>query len=54
MPFKNKGGGKYKSPSGRTFTKKQVVAYYATDGFSRPVKNKGGKKLQRAQSRRKG
>jgi hypothetical protein len=32
MPFK-KVGSKYKSPSGKTFTKKQVVAYYATDGF---------------------
>jgi hypothetical protein len=39
MPFKKiKGGknkGKYKSPSGRVFTKKQVVAYHATKGFTK-------------------
>ena len=41
MPFKNIGGGKYKSPSGRTYTKKQVAAYYATGGFKRkPRKRK--------------
>ena len=41
MPFKKTKGGKYKSPSGRTFTKKQVKAYYATDGFKRkPRKTK--------------
>lgn len=27
--------GKYKSPSGRKWTKKQVVAYYTTDGFKK-------------------
>lgn len=36
MPFKKithgKGRGKYRSPSGRTFTKKQVKLYYATKG----------------------
>jgi len=36
MPFKkvNKGKckGKYVSPSGKCFTKKQVALYYATDG----------------------
>ena len=32
MPFK-KEGGKYVSPSGRKYTKKQVQAYYASDGF---------------------
>ena len=37
MPFEKQSSGKYKSPSGRTFTKKQVVAYYASDGFSKPV-----------------
>lgn len=36
---KNKGS--YKSPSGKVFTKKQVVAYYATKGFSKPIKKKG-------------
>lgn len=29
MPFKKTTGGKYKSPSGRKMTKKQVKAYYA-------------------------
>jgi len=43
MPFKKVGPNKYKSPSGRTFTKKQVVAYYATDGFKHKPK-KGKKK----------
>jgi hypothetical protein len=38
MPFTKIGGGKYRSPSGRLFTRKQVVAYYATGGFSRPVR----------------
>ena len=37
MPFK-KIGNKYKSPSGKKYTKKQVVAYYSTDGFKKPVK----------------
>jgi len=39
MPFKKitsgKNKGKYKSPSGRVWTKKQMVAYYATKGFKR-------------------
>lgn len=39
MPFK-KSGKKYKSPSGRTFTKKQVKAYYATKGFTKKPKKK--------------
>lgn len=37
MPF-TKTNGKYKSPSGKTFTKKQVTAYYATNGFSKGVR----------------
>lgn len=40
MPFSKQKNGKYKSPSGRVFTKKQVVAYYATDGFKKQVKGK--------------
>lgn len=40
MPFTKQSNGKYKSPSGRTYTKKQVVAYYATDGFSKKVRKK--------------
>lgn len=44
MPFKKVGPNKYKSPSGRTYTKKQVEAYYATDGFKRPVRHPKKKK----------
>ena len=40
MPFTKVSRNKYKSPSGRTFTKKQVKMYYATNGF----KTKGRKK----------
>lgn len=40
MPFKKTGTNTYKSPSGKTFTKKQVQAYYATEGFKKPVKPK--------------
>lgn len=47
MPFKRisrgKSKGKYKSPSGRTYTGKQVRAYYVTKGFSRKPR-KGRKK----------
>jgi hypothetical protein len=32
MPFKKTSGGKFKSPSGRVFTKKQVTLYYANGG----------------------
>jgi hypothetical protein len=43
MPFK-KSGKKYKSPSGKLYTKKQVRAYHATKGWSRPVrKSKRGR-----------
>jgi len=39
MPFKiikkGKNKGKYKSPSGKVFSKKQVTAYYATSGFKK-------------------
>lgn len=45
MPFRKVKSGKYKSPSGRTFTKKQVIAYYATGGFKRkPRKKRRAKK----------
>lgn len=40
MPFKKVGRNKYKSPSGRVFTKKQVALYYATDGFTRKPKRR--------------
>lgn len=39
MPFKKitsgKNRGKYRSPSGRVYTAKQVRAYYATGGWKR-------------------
>jgi len=35
MPFTPIGNGKYKSPSGRVFTAKQVKMYYATNGFTK-------------------
>ncbi len=35
MPFTPIGNGKYKSPSGRVFTQKQVKMYYATNGFTK-------------------
>jgi len=38
MPFTKTSNNKYKSPSGRTFSKKQVQAYYATGGFKKQVK----------------
>ncbi len=38
MPFTPIGNGKYKSPSGRTFTAKQVKMYYATNGFTKNKK----------------
>lgn len=39
MPFK-KVGNKYKSPSGRVFTKKQVALYYTTEGFKKKPRKK--------------
>lgn len=40
MPFKKLPSGKYKSPSGKVWTNSQVQAYYATEGFKKPVKKK--------------
>jgi len=40
MPFHKVKGGKYKSPSGRTYTARQVRAYYATDGWKRRPKKR--------------
>lgn len=44
MPFKRitKGRkkGRYKSPSGRTYTARQVRAYYATNGWKRKPKRR--------------
>lgn len=47
MPFTKQRDGKYKSPSGRTFTKKQVQAYYATDGFKKQVRSKASSKRKK-------
>lgn len=44
MPFKKSGKSGYKSPSGKKYTKKQVKAYYATDGFKKKAKKKTRKK----------
>jgi len=45
MPFvkikKGKNAGKYRSPSGRVFTSKQVKKYYATNGFTKLAGNRG-------------
>jgi len=41
MPFTKIGKNKYKSPSGKKWTKKQVVAYYSSKGtFSKAKKKK--------------
>jgi hypothetical protein len=49
MPFTKVGNNKYTSPSGRKFTKKQVMLYYATDGFKKTknggLKNYGKSKI---------
>ncbi len=40
MPFTKTKGGKYKSKSGRIFTKDQMKLYYATNGFKKRPKRK--------------
>ena len=35
MPFVKVSPNKYKSPSGKKYTKKQVKLYYATEGFDK-------------------
>lgn len=40
MPFKKVGRNKYRSPSGRKYTAKQVRLYYATGGFKRKPRRK--------------
>lgn len=51
MPFtkikKGKGRGKYKSPSGKIYTLKQMKAYYATKGWKRKPKKKGNPKKRK-------
>lgn len=45
MPFRKVGPNRFKSPSGKTYTAKQVKAYYATQGFKRePSKPKKRRK----------
>jgi len=44
MPFTKIGPNKYRSPSGRIFTKKQVIAYYASGGFKRPIRKRKKRK----------
>jgi hypothetical protein len=46
VPFTRVRGGKYRSPSGKLWTPKQVKAYYATKGFKRKVRS-GGKRRRR-------
>ena len=43
MPFLKISRDKYKSPSGKIYSKKQVQAYYASDGFKHKL-IKGKKK----------
>jgi len=45
MPFKKIGADKYKSPSGKIFTKKQVALYYASGGKFPKKKNKKNDKF---------
>jgi hypothetical protein len=40
VPFTKTRGGKYKTPSGRTYTRRQVKAYYATGGWKHPVRRR--------------
>lgn len=48
MPFTKVGPNKYKTPSGRTWTKKQMRLYYATKGFTE--KPKGRKRTRHAKA----
>ena len=40
MPFKKIGKDLYKSPSGRKWSKKQIMLYHATDGFKKKPRMK--------------
>lgn len=55
MPFKKitsgKNRGKYRSPSGRVFTKKQVALYHANGGKF-PKKKRGRKRKTRRRRKR--
>ena len=50
MPFKKQSDGSYKTPNGKKYTRDQVRAYYATDGFSRPKMSKPRKYKSRKRS----
>ena len=50
MPFQKITGGKFKSPSGKLYTKKQVALYYANDGF--PDKKRTAAIAKRAHKKR--
>ena len=52
MPFKAVKGGKFKSPSGKTYTKKQVALYYAHDGFPEAAKKRPPKKRRKARKKK--
>ena len=41
LDFSKIGKNKYKSPSGKIFTEKQVKLYYATDGFKKKRPKRG-------------
>jgi hypothetical protein len=43
VPFKKVGKNTYQSPSGRTYSGKQVRAYYTTAGFKRKPQRKKAK-----------
>jgi hypothetical protein len=47
VPFRKIGKNKYKSPSGRTWTTKQVRLYYATKGFTKKPKKPKVKKRKK-------
>jgi len=47
MPFTKVGKNSYVSPSGRKFTKKQVIAYYASDGFKSSTSGAGSRKKKK-------
>jgi len=49
MPFRRVAPNTYKSPSDRTFTKKQVALYHASDGFKNVRRNKKTSNAQTTQ-----
>jgi uncharacterized protein YaiI (UPF0178 family) len=44
VPFTKVGQNRYRSPSGKIFTKKQVQAYHASDGFTKTRRKTAKKK----------